>query len=124
MSEINPATPPVTVPVTTYVSKPEPPVPAAQVTLEATKAALVAEAKPEPVARVVIVKGPVYDGSPHPSSDLRKAFPLGKVDAYQSRRSDGTAFYDIRSGQNAFILDGKAFFAGETVKETGNGAGL
>ena len=58
----------------------------------------------------------LYDGSPHPSSALRLAFPLGKVEAYQSRKPDGTAYYDVRGGQNAFVLDGKAYFAGEEVK--------
>lgn len=57
-----------------------------------------------------------YDGSPHASAELRLAFPLGKVESYQSRRADGTTFYDIRGGKNAFVLDGYAFFAGDEVK--------
>jgi hypothetical protein len=58
----------------------------------------------------------LYDGSPSVGRELRLAFPLGKVEAYQSRKPDGTSYYDTRGGQNAFVLDGKAYFAGEEVK--------
>ena len=88
---------------------------AADPTLSQKATESVAIAEPDTVSPAV--SAPIlYDGSPHPSSALRLAFPLGKVEAYQSRKPDGTAYYDVRSGQNAFVLDGKAYFAGEEVK--------
>jgi hypothetical protein len=62
----------------------------------------------------------VYDGSGVPSQELKKEFPLCRVDAHISRTEDGTGFYDVRSGQNAFFIEpgGKAFFAGEEPKIT------
>jgi hypothetical protein len=60
----------------------------------------------------------IFDGSGVVTGALKAAFPQGKVLAYQSRRADGTAFYDVHSGVNAFfpVPEGKAFFAGETIE--------
>lgn len=64
----------------------------------------------------------VYDGSPHPSRELKAAFSQCHVEAYHSRAANGTAFYDVRAGQNTFFPEagnaGKAYFAGEPIPGT------
>jgi hypothetical protein len=60
----------------------------------------------------------IYDGGFRPSLALRLNFPLGRVEANQSRRKDGTGFYDVHTGRNGFYPDpgsSLVYFSGEKI---------
>jgi len=63
----------------------------------------------------------IFDGSPRPTAAMRREYPLCRVHRYISRSAAGKAYYDVRTGRDAFFPDpngspDECYFAGEEIR--------